>query len=123
MRADPEDPSTKFYEYRGGVIEPARGGVPRIVEGIEFWDHGSPDVPYKIIGVIVDVRPDGLVTSPFREKSVAAQAKLRNSDAVIVSEIQREARSINQSGHVKHTQTTKYLAVKYQSATDSDTSQ
>jgi len=44
--------STRYTEYRGQDSFPAEGGTIQIIDGIDLWRSGTPDRPYKILGVI-----------------------------------------------------------------------
>jgi hypothetical protein len=43
---------TQFTAYHGTEVFQGQGGMPRTVDGIEFWDDGEPSHRYKILGVI-----------------------------------------------------------------------
>lgn len=103
--------STKFQEYRGSAISQGGGGTVRVVNGIDFWENGEPDRPFRTIGVIDDSRMTG-IQSLSRDKNIASVAKEKGGDAVVLMDTQREARLIN-NGQIRHAQKTKVAVVKY----------
>ncbi len=51
----------KTFETRGsGVIE-GKGGTKTVQDGMDIWDYGDPPRKFKILGVIEDERPGGII--------------------------------------------------------------
>jgi hypothetical protein len=54
-----------------------------MVEGIEFYQEGSPNHPYQVIGVITDSRPVGPLTMGPRANTVAKLAIQNGGQAIV----------------------------------------
>ena len=106
--------TTSFTEYRGeGVIE-GKGGTIRVVEGIDFWENGEPDRKYRILGVIDDLRGEGLISRRGKDEAIAKVARKHGGEAVILSGTTREFRGVNlDSGAARYKRITKLVVVKY----------
>lgn len=51
----------KTFETRGdGVIE-GKGGAKSVQDGIDIWDYGDPPRRFRVIGIIEDERPGGII--------------------------------------------------------------
>lgn len=49
---------TEFKPWRGNNSFIGQGGTVEVYGGIEFWEFGDPDKPYRIIGVIRQSKKD-----------------------------------------------------------------
>ena len=87
-------PKLTFKEYQGAGVFQGRGGAERPVDGIDFWDTGTPYRKYKMLGMI-DVIPahnkpaesteDAKPPSPLEmESAIASIARRHGGDAVII---------------------------------------
>jgi hypothetical protein len=76
--------TTKYKTWQGGGIQVGRGGACETVEGIEVWSHGTPNRPYRIVGLIEDSRPGGVIPMAMRSSAVARQAKAKGADGLII---------------------------------------
>lgn len=81
---------TDYTEWRGGGVQRGSGGACKVVEGVEVWTYGSPNKPYRIIGVIEDSRPGAILPMARRDSNVASEAKERGGDGVIMIGSQKE---------------------------------
>ena len=61
------------------------GGACDVKEGIEIWKMGAPPRPYQIIGIIEDDRPGAVIPMATRPAQIAAKAKERGGDGVIIA--------------------------------------
>lgn len=76
--------TTKYKTWQGGGVQVGRGGACETVEGIEVWSHGTPNRPYRIVGLIEDSRPGGVIPMAMRSSAVARQAKAKGADGLII---------------------------------------
>ncbi len=60
------------------------GGAVKRIEGIDFWEAGTPNRPYVIVGLIQDERPGGPLFMMQRTPQLAALACEKGADAVIL---------------------------------------
>jgi hypothetical protein len=37
------------------------GGTRKVVDGMDVWTHGDPPRPFKLLGIIEDERPGGMI--------------------------------------------------------------
>jgi hypothetical protein len=76
--------STTYKEYVGGRIVTAEGGTRETVEGIEVWENGAPNRPFRVIGIVDDKRSGGLIPRSMRLSDIAKKAKEGGGDAVVI---------------------------------------
>jgi len=77
--------ATVFQAYEGpATVYKGTGGTKTVVDGIEFWNIGTPPRKYQIIGVIRDSRPSDALLMAFRDGSMAGEVKRQGGDAVIL---------------------------------------
>jgi len=81
---------TEFKEWRGGGVQRGSGGACAVVDGVEMWSYGAPNRPYRVIGVLEDSRPGGIIPMARRDGNIAAEAKERGADGVIIIGSQKE---------------------------------
>jgi hypothetical protein len=121
--------STTFqpYETQSNVYT-GSGGTKIVVDGIDFWENGDPPRQFKILGVIDDDRPNGLITGMMLEGDIAAKATAAGGDAVILASSGSYTNGYYTSGSATsygsttygsanttaaHRNTRKYIVVKY----------
>ena len=83
-------PSTTFTEFRGADTMTGTGGTVRTVDGIDFWETGTPNRNYRILGVIDDSRTDApLMKLLNKDGAIARVAKEHGGDAVVMLDASR----------------------------------
>ncbi len=60
------------------------GGASKNVDGIDMWMEGTPPRKFLIIGVINDSRPGRGIAMLLRDGHIAAMAKEKGGDAVLL---------------------------------------
>ena len=77
--------STDFqaWEGRNSVIE-GQGGTRKVVDGVDVWTNGDPPRRFRIIGIIDDERPGGIIPMAEMKHDVAEKVREHGGDAVIV---------------------------------------
>ena len=81
---------TEFKEWRGGGVQRGSGGACVVKDGVEMWSYGAPNRPYRVMGVLEDTRAGGVIPMAMRDGNIAAMAKKRGADGVIVIGSQKE---------------------------------
>jgi hypothetical protein len=82
--------TTTFLHTTGSAVQRGSGGSYHIVQGIEFYEEGTPNRPYQVIGVITDSRPAGPWTLGPRARTIAKLAVQNGGQAVIRQSDERE---------------------------------
>lgn len=72
----------KAYEGKGNVID-GNGGTKVVVDGMEIWDNGEPPRKFKILGIIDDQRPGGLIPMAQLRGDMVKKARAAGGDAII----------------------------------------
>lgn len=72
----------KAFEGKGNVIE-GKGGTKVVVDGMELWDNGDPPRKFKVLGIIDDERPGGLIPMSQLRSDMAKKAREAGGDALI----------------------------------------
>ena len=72
----------KQYEGKNTVFE-GKGGTKVVVDGIEIWDNGEPPSKFKLLGIIDDSRPGGLIPMARQHSDMAKKAREAGGDAII----------------------------------------
>jgi hypothetical protein len=72
----------KAYEGKGNVID-GKGGTKVVVDGMEIWDNGEPPRKFKILGIIDDQRPGGLIPMAQLRGDMVKKAREAGGDAII----------------------------------------
>lgn len=72
----------KAYEGKGNVID-GKGGTKVVVDGMEIWDSGEPPRKFKILGIIDDQRPGGLIPMAQLRGDMVKKAREVGGDAII----------------------------------------
>jgi hypothetical protein len=75
---------TDYYAYQGGGPMIGQGGASKLVDGIDIWLIGAPPRKFQIIGYIEDSRPGGPPSMAQRNPALAALAKQKGGDAVLI---------------------------------------
>lgn len=61
-----------------------QGGTKLVIDGIDFWENGTPPRRYRILGIIDDSRPSGPLPMASLQSDIAAKAQETGGDAVIL---------------------------------------
>src|SRR5712692_3234901 len=72
----------KPFEAKDNVFE-GKGGTKEIVDEMEFWENGEPPRKFKILGIIEDQRPGGLIPMSSLRSDIVEKAREVDGDAVI----------------------------------------
>lgn len=72
----------KAFEGKGNVIE-GTGGTKVVVDGMEIWDNGEPPRKFKILGIIDDERPGGLIPMAQLRSDMVKKAREAGGNAII----------------------------------------
>ena len=76
--------TTEFKPFEAKVNEfEGRGGTIEVVDGIEIWDNGDPPRKFKILGIVDDQRPGGILPMAQLKSDIAAKAREVSGDAAI----------------------------------------
>src|SRR5712691_1368039 len=77
--------STDFqaWEGRNSVVE-GRGGTKKVVDGVDVWTNGDPPRRFRIIGIIDDERPGGIIPMAELKHDIAKKAREHGGNAVIL---------------------------------------
>src|SRR5438477_7730661 len=76
--------STDFqsWEGRSSVVE-GRGGTRKVVDGMDIWTFGDPPRRFKVLGIIQDERPGGMIPMAQLKHDIVQKARQNVGDAVI----------------------------------------
>jgi len=88
----------------GTGVQRGSGGAFRMVDGIEFYQEGSPNRTYQVIGVITDSRPAGPWTLGPRADTVAKLALQNGGQAVVQQSDVREFVGYSTSNNANYSQ-------------------
>jgi hypothetical protein len=72
----------KTFEGRNTVIE-GKGGTKVVVDEMEIWDNGEPPRKFKILGIIDDVRPGGVIPMSQLRADMVRKAREVGGDALV----------------------------------------
>jgi hypothetical protein len=77
--------STDFqaWEGRNPVIE-GHGGTKKVVDGVDVWTNGDPPRRFRILGIIDDERPGGIIPMAELKHAIAKKAREHGGNAVIM---------------------------------------
>src|SRR5712692_1940434 len=64
----------KPYEAKNNVFE-GKGGTKVIVDGMELWDNGDPPRKFKVLGIIDDQRPGGVIPMSQLRSDIVKKAR------------------------------------------------
>lgn len=107
--------SPKFTQYHGSEIVQGTGGSNRAVDGIDFWEDGTPLQKYKILGTIDENHQHGKFGDLFstdRDEAIAKIARQQGGDAVIFVEGNPEPSTQDEQGHT-HQRLKMLTLIKY----------
>jgi hypothetical protein len=76
--------STDFqsWEGRNSVVE-GHGGTKKVVDGMDVWTHGDPPRRFKVLGIIEDERPGGIIPMAQLKHDIVQKARQNGGNAVI----------------------------------------
>lgn len=72
----------KSFETKDNVFE-GKGGTKVVIDGMEFWDNGEPPRRFKVLGIIDDQRPGGIIPMSQLRSDMVKKAREAGGDAVI----------------------------------------
>lgn len=82
----------KTFEIRGdGVIE-GKGGTRTVQDGMDIWDYGEPPRRFRVIGIIEDERPGGIIPMAQLRSDMVKKAREVSGHAMI--QIRSEAQVV-----------------------------
>lgn len=91
--------STEFesWEGRNSAVE-GRGGTRKVVDGMDVWTYGDPPRQFRVLGIIEDNRPGGIIPMARMKHDIVAKARQSAGDAVIVVSSQSQLAGYYTSG-------------------------
>jgi len=89
----------KAFEGNANVID-GKGGTKVVVDGMEIWDNGEPPRKFKIVGIIDDERPGGLIPMSQLHSDIVKKARAAGGDAIIQLNSQSQISGYYSHGHV-----------------------
>jgi hypothetical protein len=76
--------STDFQTWEGGnSVVPGHGGTRKVVDGMDVWTHGDPPRRFKVLDIIEDERPGGMIPMAQLKHDIVQKARQSGGDAVI----------------------------------------
>jgi hypothetical protein len=72
----------KSFEGKANVFE-GTGGTKVVVDGMEVWDNGEPSRKFKVLGIIEDERPSGIIPMAQLRNDMVKKAQEVGGDAVV----------------------------------------
>jgi hypothetical protein len=98
-----------YSPYIGSTIFKGEGGTVEMVDGMPFWNDGTPNQTYQIIGVV----DTSIIVSPFApfdlRHDVAKIAQEHGGDAVVL----RDSNQVFNTPDAAPMRYTKWIVVKY----------
>jgi hypothetical protein len=82
----------KTFETRGESIIEGQGGTKTVHEGMDVWDYGDPPRKFKVLGIIEDERPGGIIPMSQLKSDVVRKAREAGGQALI--QIRSEAQIV-----------------------------
>ena len=77
--------STQYKGYEdGGTLRIGAGGAKEIVDEVEIWSNGTPPRTYRVLGMVNDKRPKGIIPMAQYKPMIAAVVKKQGGDAAII---------------------------------------
>lgn len=73
----------RSFEARSNVFEGV-GGTKVVVDGMEIWETGDPPRKFKVVGVIDDQRPGGILPMAQLRSDVVKKAREVGGEALIL---------------------------------------
>jgi hypothetical protein len=71
------------WEGRNSAIE-GHGGTRKVVDGVDVWTNGDPPRKFRLLGIIDDQRPGGIIPMAEMKHDIAKKAREHGGDAVII---------------------------------------
>ena len=92
--------STDFesWEGRNSVVE-GRGGTRKVVDEMDVWTHGDPPRRFKVLGIIQDERPGGLIPMARLKHDIIKKARENGGNAVIFVSSESQLRGYYTTSH------------------------
>lgn len=87
----------KAFEGKGNIVD-GQGGTKVVVDGMEIWDNGEPPRKFKVIGIIEDERPGGLIPMMQLRADMVKKARAAGGEAVIQMDNQSQVAGAYTSG-------------------------
>lgn len=72
----------KPFEAKDNLFE-GKGGTKTVVDGMEIWDNGDPPRKFKVLGIIDDERPGGVIPMSKLRSDMVAKARETGGDALV----------------------------------------
>ena len=72
----------KSFEAKDNVFE-GKSGTKVVIDGMEFWDNGEPPRKFKVLGIIDDQRPGGIIPMSQLRSDMVKKAREAGGDAII----------------------------------------
>jgi hypothetical protein len=64
------------------VVE-CHGGTRKVVDGMDVWTHGDPPRRFKVLGIIEDEKPSGMIPMAQLKHDIVQKARENGGKAVI----------------------------------------
>ena len=77
--------ATDYYTYQGAPVMTGTGGATKNVNGVDLWITGTPPRKFRVIGYITDSRPGRGIAMMERDGAIAAEAKAKGGDGVLMN--------------------------------------
>lgn len=87
----------KSFEGKTDVFE-GKGGTKVVVDGMEIWDNGEPPRKFKVLGIIDDERPGGIIPMSQLRSDMVKKAREAGGDAVVQLGSQSQTAGFYSSG-------------------------
>lgn len=72
------------YEGKPNEVWEGQGGTKLVVDGVDFWDNGSPPRRFKVVGYAKGAIGEGYGADPIIRSSVASKVRAMNGNAAIL---------------------------------------
>jgi len=76
--------ATDYHPFVRPHVVTGSGGEKSPFHGIDLWTAGLPPCRFEVIGSIIDNRPSGALAMCLRGSQIAALAKQKGGDALIL---------------------------------------
>lgn len=73
----------KTFETRGDSVVEGRGGTKTMHDGMEIWDYGDPPRKFRVLGIIEDERPGGIIPMGQLRSDMVKKAREVGGHALI----------------------------------------
>jgi hypothetical protein len=76
--------STDFQAWEGGnYVVQGHDSTRKVVDGMDVWTHGDPARRFKVLGIIEDERPGGMIPMAQLKHDIVQKARQNGGNAVI----------------------------------------